>query len=450
MGSEEKPYFRKKVLVVGLGISGRSAVEFLVQQGAKVTCVDSNPEIISQDTVFKKWDLQGVRIQHEKECLVIEEFDLIVVSPGIPQTHPLYLRAAALNIEIIGEVELACRTLNQPFIGITGTNGKTTVTLLTTHVLNTCGKRAVALGNVGRPLASELGQVGPGEIIVAELSSYQLETMRSKKIDVGVILNVTPDHLDRYDSMGSYAKAKFHLKECVKPHGKLYVEENAWSEYGDLLAGFPAEKYGYGSDCALYTDLETILSQQHVEFILPMEYRGRVSHNLENLMAAYALCREMGVSGKQFIDAAQTFRKPPHRIEFVAKIGGVSYYDDSKGTNIDAVIRAVEGFSGKIILIAGGVDKGASYVPWIKAFTGKVHYICAIGKAAEKIHQELSKDFRVDRFSSLERAVKGAATAAVDGDTILLSPGCASFDMFRDYAHRGEEFKRIVLEGMQQ
>lgn len=437
----------KRVLVLGLGISGRSAVQLLLDQGAQVHGVDRNQELLYTNDSLMKLRYRGLTTQLDTAPLNIHEYQLVVASPGISQDHPHYTAAKNAGIEIIGEIELACRYVRNPMIGITGTNGKTTVTLLTTHVLNYCGKHARALGNVGIPLAAELATIeSPSTILVAELSSFQLDTLKSKVIDVGAILNITPDHLDRYLTMEDYARSKSYLKDCLKPNAKLYVDERSYREWHHLFGNFPVRTYGFNSKCTIHSDQQKVFFKEKIDYIWPPVYRGRCDHDIENLMASYALCREMGVNGEQFIAAAQTFRKPAHRIEFVENVNGVAYYDDSKGTNLDAVIRAVDSLQGGIVLIAGGVDKGAPYTPWVEAFGGKVKYVCAIGQSAEKISKDLHPNIAVELFSSLEAAVRKASKLANPGENVLLSPGCSSFDMFRDYAHRGDEFKRIVQE----
>lgn len=436
----------KKVLVIGLGMSGRSAAKFLLEQGAIVTGVDQKQEALDHREVVD-FRQRGMKTMLETSPIDLKVLDLVVVSPGISSTHPLYRSAISAGKEMIGEVELACRYIKQKFIGITGTNGKTTVTLLIAHVLNQAGLRAKALGNVGVPIASEVAALqGSTDVIVAELSSFQLDTMYSKVIDAGVILNITPDHLDRYGSMEEYAKSKIHMKDCLKPQGVLYVEDKSYQEFLPLFGNFKPRRYGYTKDCDISTDKMHLSFQENIEYLLPLEYRGRVSHDLENMMAAYALCRDIGVSAKQFFEALKSFAKPSHRIEFVRNINGVAYYDDSKGTNIDAVIRAVNSIPGEILLIAGGVDKGAAYTPWIDAFGDKVKSICAIGQAAPKIKQDLSHAMQVEICESLGAAIAFATKVAKSGQNVLLSPGCSSYDMFRDYAHRGDEFKRIVNE----
>lgn len=437
---------QKNVLVVGLGLSGKAAAQFLLKRGASVWGVDRNPNLVKKDKDILQLVQQGLIVCSEPQPLDLQRFDSVVVSPGIPPTNFYYAAALASGVEIMGEVELACRFIKQPLLAITGTNGKTTTTLLVAHVLNQSGKPARALGNVGVPLTSELDDNAKLEnsILVVELSSFQLETLRANVIDAGVILNITPDHLDRYENMRAYAAAKIQMQKCMKPRGKLYLFEPTYRAYRDLFKGDKPLTYGYERDSDIYNDFAQIFYKKNKAYDLPLEYQGRENHDAENCMAAYALCKEMGVSTEQFVRALKTFKKPPHRLEFVRTINEVSYFDDSKGTNIDAVIRAVSTLKGEIILIAGGVDKGSAYTPWIEGFCGHVKQIFAIGEAAHKIKNDLAHHLPVEICLTLESAIKEATSLAKSGQSILLSPGCSSFDMFRDYAHRGNEFKSIV------
>jgi UDP-N-acetylmuramoylalanine--D-glutamate ligase len=439
-----KRYKGKKVLVVGLGLSGRAASGFLIEHGASVQGVDKNIGLLQSHPDLLTLQQRGLIVQHDSTLQSVKEFDFIVVSPGVPHTHPLYQRAKEQEVEILGEIELGCRSVSNPVIGVTGTNGKTTTTLLIAHVLNACGKKARALGNVGVPLTQEISSLEPDEILVLELSSYQLETLRQQVLDAAVLLNITPDHLERYGTMEAYAKAKFSICSNLKKGAPFYIEEKAYCEFGHLLENRFAKRYGYSSQADLFTDLQWIYNSQGKIGAVPEAYSGRASHDLENQMATYAICEAFGIAFPQFIDALSTFTKPAHRIQFICEKKGVSYYDDSKGTNIDAVIRAVQSLKGPVILIAGGVDKGAPYTAWIQPFMGRVKGIYAIGQAAQKIQEQLAAHFPVSICESLEQAVGQAAERAEKGDHVLLSPGCASFDMFRDYAHRGEEFQRIV------
>lgn len=436
----------KKVLVIGLGLSGRAAARFLMHRGAQVTAVERNLELINTHEEVKELVEKGLSAMHETVIFDVHHFDLVVVSPGVPPSNPHYKAARKAGLEIIGEVELACRYIQQPVIAITGTNGKTTTTLLVAHVLNHAGKPALALGNVGLPLTAELDSDAfalENNILVLELSSFQLDTLHTKVVDVGVVLNITPDHLDRYATMNDYALSKLHLKDCLKPGGKFYLYDVTFQEYKHLLDDKQLT-YGYRPTSTIYCDKNHVYEQKIALFSLPNKYQDVESHDVENLIAAYILCKEMGVTTQQFLEGFSTFKKPAHRLEFVRTIKDIAYYDDSKGTNLDAVIRAVNTLDREIVLIAGGVDKGAAYTPWISAFAGKVKGVFAIGQASKKIKEDLSTSLLVEERTSLEAAVKDATTFAKPGQAILLSPGCSSFDMFRDYAHRGEEFQRIV------
>jgi UDP-N-acetylmuramoylalanine--D-glutamate ligase len=437
-------FLGKQVLVVGLGVSGRSAVEFLLAHGAFVSGVDRDPQMLASHPEIQALKQAGLIVYVEKEFQDVARFDLMVVSPGVPLNHPLVQAAQRIEIPMIGEIELGCQVAKNPMLGITGTNGKTTVTLLVTHVLKQSRKSAQALGNVGIPFTRELLSIDSQSTIVLELSSYQIETLHQRCLEAALILNITPDHLDRYSTMEAYAKAKCEIERALKSGRCLYMEENAWRQYGYLLQEGKPRLYGYDSSSFIQTDLFAVYRDGKKMFELPDLLKKKKSHDLENLLAAYALCSDQGVTGVTFIEAWKTFKKPAHRIEFVTEHRGVRYYDDSKGTNIDAVIRAVQSLEGAIILIAGGVDKGAAYTPWLEEFKNKVKLICAIGQAAGKIHEQLDSQIPVMMFHSLDEAVLQASRFAQKGDNVLLSPGCSSFDMFKDYAHRGEEFQRIV------
>jgi UDP-N-acetylmuramoylalanine--D-glutamate ligase len=412
-----------KTLIVGLGTSGRAAYDLLKREGDEVAGVDDD----ETKTIDRNPN--------------VASFDRIVISPGIPPTNRYYQEALQLGKEIIGEAELALCRIHQPCVAITGTNGKTTVTLLIEHVLKAGGKKARALGNVGTPLTSYLKESSPDEIVVAELSSFQLETLKTAVFDVTVILNITPDHLDRYSSMEEYAKAKCHLQKLTK--GTCWVHQDVAEEFGSLLApGY--QTYGSDPRCAASTDRAALKVGEMVETVLPIRYRKWGKHESENVLAAWVVCRHFEIAPEVFLTALETFRKPAHRIEFVGTFDGVDYFNDSKGTNIDATMKAVERMTGQVVLIAGGVDKGASYQPWKKCFEGRVKDVIAIGEAAPKILEELKPEYRVIIVSTLKEAIELAQSLAKSGENILLSPGCSSYDMFRDYVHRGEEFKRII------
>jgi UDP-N-acetylmuramoylalanine--D-glutamate ligase len=440
---------KKKTLVLGLGLSGTAAAEFLLEQKKATIGIDSNRNLLQTNEEIRRLQAKGLLCQHDQEPIIWEEIELLVVSPGISQGHPIYQLAIQKGIKIIGEAELALPYFDCPLVGVTGTNGKTTVTLLVEHILNSAGIRAKALGNIGKPLCAYLLQPDNTEAFVVELSSYQLETMQTPVFDAAALLNITPDHLDRYANMQEYAQAKFRLQDLLKPERSFYIQSRTAHAFSFLLHHPQPKLFGLETQCHLYCDRSAIYCGEKIEFFLPLRYREMGEHDFENILAAWALCRPFCVTKEQFSKALETFNKPPHRIEFVEEIEGVLFYDDSKGTNIDAVIQAVKAMKNQVILIAGGLDKGASYLLWKDHFLGKVKQIIAIGQAAPKIYNELHPYFNIKLADSLASAVKTAAQDASRGDSVLLSPGCSSYDMFRHYAHRGEEFQRYVrsIEG---
>lgn len=433
----------KKYLVLGMGKSGRAAAQFLLAKGYQVVGVDDNLEAMLDDPVMAQLCAEGLVISTDLNGLWGKGIDQVVCSPGIPSEHPVLASAKQKGIEVIGEVELACRYAKGICIGVTGTNGKTTVTLMLEHILNHSGLKAKAVGNVGVPLISEVDN-SSHEVFVVELSSYQLETMSTKVLSHALILNITPDHLDRYPGMCEYIRAKFLIVDLLKSGGQCHIHESVRPMIPDGVSHTNLKTYGTDSSCDLCYGQRIFYGKTSPSLPLPEAFDRFHAHDLENIMAVYAVCREMGVSDSSFIEGVLTFKKLPHRIEFIRSCNDVSYYNDSKGTNIDAVIRAVEAMPAPVILIAGGVGKGCSFFSWIEKFSGKVKRICAIGEAAPSLKNELGKFIAVEIFDDLSSAVKAASTLAERGDVILLSPGCASFDMFKNYEHRGNEFKRIV------
>ncbi len=408
----------KNILIIGYGLSGKSAAQMLISRGASVIAVDD-----------KVIDSPEVKVFKEIPDGII--FDYAVCSPGIPPTHPAICQLRAKGIKMISEAQLAFDHIKNPVIGISGTNGKTTVTLLTTHLLNACGKKARALGNVGVPLTSAIDTLDPDEIVVAELSSYQLEDLHGPILEASALLNITPDHLDRYHTMEKYAEAKWKLLEITKDPMRFFVDSKTHAEYGKDVRVIVGK---------MSADLKRIFCQGKYLAPLPDDLRN---HDLENFLAAFALAYSMGADPEKISSAYRTFTKPHHRIEFIKELHGVKFFDDSKGTNIDAVIRAVETMDGPVHLIAGGVDKGASYTSWIPAF-GPVKKIYVIGQAAQKICDELGNVIEVELYPTLDAAVTAAYQNAKEGENVLLSPGCSSFDMFKDYVDRGLSFQKII------
>ncbi len=406
----KKPF----VCILGLKKSGLAASKLLLSRGENV---------IGFDDLVKESEVEGLHVLNDFSQIQWDNLSSLIVSPGISPEHLVYKKAIEKGIEVIGEAELALRNITQPVIAITGTNGKTSVTQLITHILKCSGRKARALGNIGEPLSQYVLQLDPQEILVVELSSFQIETLYAPVFDAAVILNITPDHLDRYSDIQAYAQAKCNLQRCLKKNAPFFASQKVIQEFAHLLKGA----------C--------------IPFDLSLKEKNM---DRANALAAWEMVRLFAVSEQEFDEALKTFEKPPHRVQFLCEINGVYYYDDSKGTNVDAVVHAVHAMQGPVILIAGGVDKGASYLPWAHSFKEKVKSILVLGQAAQKIEKELRPFFTIECVNSLKSAVKRAKEKAVRGDCVLLSPGCSSYDMFRDYVQRGEEFEYYVKGGSEE
>jgi UDP-N-acetylmuramoylalanine--D-glutamate ligase len=404
-----------RVVVLGLGISGDAAARYLRERGDEVIGVDRN--VSSKDFPFF----------FESGPIVLQNVDLVVKSPGIPFTHPWVEAARASSIPILGEIDLALRELkkrDKTVYGITGSNGKTTTTLMAAHFLNTYGKKTVAAGNIGSPLIDQIRS--DADVYVVEFSSFQLEqVLKNPVLDGAAILNLTPNHLDRYPTFQDYVEAKLCIARLLKKDAPFYVSKQA------------------ATFCRFKHEIFDSL-QEKVETICSLSYRDSFyPHDLQNASAAYALTR---IPEEFLIKGLVTFVRPPHRLEFVRTFAGVTYINDSKATSVDAVIKAVQAIKAPILLIAGGVDKGGAFSDWLPHFKEKVLRVFALGAAARRIEQELIPEIKVEKVSSLEEGVQMASNMAVAGATVLLSPGCSSYDQFKDYQHRGEAFRQIVKE----
>lgn len=442
---------KRHAIVLGLGASGLSAIKFLASQGLTVWATDDSPEKISQSSEATPNEF-FVPIDEAAALLdrYTQNIAYLVISPGVSQNHTLIQRARDYNIEVIGDVELACRALlpySPTMVAITGTNGKTTVTRLIAHILNYAAISCKAVGNIGAPLLDtvELFEKNQRPVLVVELSSFQLETMSTPIFKTGVILNITPDHLDRHGTIDSYVQAKLRLHSCLTNEGSLFVHESINLRFGSQIPA-AARLYGYNQPAAFaHSDLEHLFFNTLQETVLPQELMHKRSHNLENFLAAYAITRTLGIPAYICHDAYPSFTKAPHTLQYIRSINGIHCIDDSKGPNIDAVMRAVESVEGPIILLAGGVHKGESYTAWQK-LADKVRHIFAIGQAASLIQQDVGSIIPVHVTPTLQEAVVLALDTAKVGYTILLSPGCSSFDMFHDYKDRGKQFQQIVNE----
>jgi UDP-N-acetylmuramoylalanine--D-glutamate ligase len=433
----------RQVLVLGLGDTGVSCVRWLSARGARIRAADSRAAPPGMGEVRSRFPQVDVRAGALGESL-LEGMDAVVASPGLALREPVLRAAAQRGIEIVGDVEIFAREVRAAgkarVIGITGTNGKSTVTALAGEMARAAGLNAVVAGNIGVPVLDALDQSPDAELFVVELSSYQLETTSSLGLDAAAMLNLTQDHLDRYDSMADYARAK----ERIFRHAERRVvnRDDPWSRaMGDPSAftfglGEPRGDNEWGLD---EKRLRIRRGDQDVVELDDMAITGL--HNAANAMAAHALCWSLGLPPRALVEALRQFAGLPHRVELVARAKGVSFYDDSKGTNVGASVAALEGFREKVVLIAGGDGKGQDFAPLAPAVKAHARAVVLIGRDAPGIAAALvDADVPLANATSMQEAVEASYALAHSGDAVLLSPACASFDMFRNYAHRGDVF----------
>ena len=428
-------------LILGGGRSGRAVAELLQARGDPIWVFDDH----AGELPFQapRW----------RTLAALPAIHRVVVSPGIPDSHPLVRLAHGAGLTIEGELAFGLRQLPPCWkAGITGTNGKTTVTEMASWCIAAEQKGTIAAGNIGIPVSALVADspspAANGHALrnlVLELSSYQLEDLEGPWLQAGVWLNLTPDHLDRYHSMEAYASAKARIQRCLAQDGSLLIGAQVLRDWAHLLHPKDHELVSFGSPQAdLHWEGDQLIWR--LEAVARFWTEDLTPHDLDNLAAAAWIAHRAGIGWQTALDHAATFRKGPHRCELVAVIRGVRWVNDSKGTNLDAVMKASLAFPPGQILIAGGVHKGAPYTPWIEGLRGRVRHVLAIGQAAGQMEQDLRDGFPVERAESLLHAISRAQQLAREGETVLLSPGCASFDQFRDYAHRGEVFRSSVLQ----
>jgi UDP-N-acetylmuramoylalanine--D-glutamate ligase len=374
--------------------------------------------------------------------------DEIIVSPGVPLNIPPLEAARQKGVPIISELELASRYLQGDIIGITGSNGKTTTTTLVGEILKAAGRTVQVGGNIGTAMCSLVETSTPGTINVIEVSSFQLDAIAAFRPRVAALLNVTPDHLDRYADFSAYRSAKFRIFENQRGTDSAVLNRDdanvfpppvnlrARQQYFSRTDGVADGAFRFGG--MLYLNGNAVMAASDV--------RLRGEHNIENVLASMAITGNYGVSSSTLTAVIGEFRGVEHRIEFVATVRGIAFYNDSKATNVDSAIKAVTSFDQKVILILGGRDKGASYDPLVEAMQGRVKQVLVIGEASAKIASAIGNKIPLALSTSLEDAVRHAASMGEPGDTVLLSPACASFDMFHNYEHRGCVFKKSVQE----
>jgi UDP-N-acetylmuramoylalanine--D-glutamate ligase len=441
----------KGVLVVGLARTGVATSTFCAARGARVTATDSRSESEVGEAIVKLKEM-GVTVElgSHREKTFLEQ-DLIIPSPGVPADEPHLQAARAKGVPIWSEIELAYRFLKGRLIGITGSNGKTTTTSLVEHILKSAGMRTILAGNIGTPLIGCVDAMTDSTCTVVELSSFQLELIDTFRPNIGVFLNLTPDHLDRHHTMEAYgaAKARLFENQTADDAAVLNADDPATTPYAPSLPRvywFSRKKRV--AQGAYVSGQEIVFRQDGAEEVLlkleDIPLAG--SHNVENVLAASVAARLAGAPAKAIAKAVQSFGGVEHRLEFVSEIAGVRYYNDSKATNVDATLKALDAFPGRILVILGGKDKGSDYTVLQKPLREKAILALLIGAAAEKIEEQISGSVALERAETLERAVETASHAAGRGDVVLLAPACASFDQFQNYEHRGRVFKDLVRQ----
>lgn len=443
----------KKVLVFGTGISGMAATKLLLKVGATVVLYEGNKNADRQN-IEEKLGVNAPCVQLQLGDLpemIIDKLDLLVLSPGVPTDLPVVNQMREKGIPIWGEIELAYRYSKGDVLAITGTNGKTTTTALLGEIINAYNEETYVVGNIGNPYTSIALTATDNAICVAEMSSFQLETVEEFAPKVSAILNITPDHLNRHHTMEAYIEAK----ECIAMNQSssevcvLNYEDEVTRKFGDKIQ---AEVLYFSSkrtlDRGIYLEDGMIIyhREEKIELCNVDELRLLGIHNYENVMAAAAMALSYGVSVDVVVATIKAFAGVEHRIEYVCEKAGVTYYNDSKGTNPDAAIKGIQAMNRKTVLIGGGYDKDSSYDEWIEAFDGKVKCLVLTGQTKEKIEEAAKRCGFINTIltETFEEAVRTSVEMAESGDAVLLSPACASWGVFDNYEQRGDKFKELI------
>ena len=436
------------IVVLGLGKSGQAVASYCHNHGVPFVIVDDKTEAAKLWTKDRGYLCEVLDGQKEFSFFdtLVPKTAWCVTSPGIGLSHPIILQCRSRNIEVISEVEFALRLVQDTppkMIAITGTNGKTTVCELLKHIFLHAGKNCEAIGNIGRPVVEVLGQPRETwpEWCIIEISSFQLETTFRPLFTMGGWLNVAPNHLDWHPSMDEYRRAKQRLAHLVVKDGLLMCHHSLPPL--EFIPEARVVRYGReGGD--LKVNGQTIMWKGKAVGALPPSISEGFAHDVDNFLVAFGLSVEAGIDPNVVTECYQQFKKPHHRIEFIGEFDRIKYFDDSKGTNIAATAAAVAAVPGPVVLIAGGVHKGASYTYWKEAFSGKVRAIVAIGQARHIIAADVGDEIPVQFAESLQEAVAKSACAIPPPCSVILSPGCSSFDMFKNYSERGDRFQECV------
>lgn len=434
-------YRNQKVAVLGAGLSGAAAATLLKEEGAEVTVLDSADEKKLLHSTLDDLRSRGVQVISGPAAETDSStYDFAVISPGIDPQSALARNFYSRGIEIIGELELGWRSCELPVIAVTGTNGKTTTTELLAQMLNACGQRTIACGNIGKPLSEVARRRKEFDVLTVEVSSFQLETIRTFHPAVAIWLNFAPDHLDRYPSVAEYRIAKLRVFE--NQTGEDVAIINSVENLGQLRAR--KVTFSAYDDRADFRLTEGVIAYHDTPVMRLAETKLRGSHNIENLMATLAAGQARGLSFQQMVPPLSRYEPQPHRCEFVRTVDGVDYINDSKATNLDALEAALTAQAKPIVLIAGGKDKGFRFESVRSLVQERVKSVVLIGEMAQRIAEDWKGAAKIETATSLADALDHAHAAAATGDVVLFSPGTSSFDMFKSYVDRGDQFRALV------
>ena len=441
----------KRILIIGLGKTGIAAVRFLARRGAEIVVTDEKPLSLLKDAFDELADVLPHFKFRAGGLAIGSDIDLVVPSPGVAPLHEILSEAVNRGIPVMSELELACRFLRRPMIAITGTNGKTTTTTLIGEILEGAGKKVFVGGNIGRPLIGYVDGKQEEEYVVIEVSSFQLQWISRFRPDIAILLNVTRDHVNYHGTFADYLCIKERIFE--NQTGEDLAILNADDPFTEALSKRLASDIQHFSSCrkvrhGMFLDQETLIYRREPEGTEEVYPRAMIRipgiHNIENVMAAVMASREAGCSREAVIKAVEGFKGIAHRIEFAGEKGGVAFYDDSKATNVGAVMRALETFSRPVILLMGGRDKEGDFENLATPVSQRVKRLVLFGEARAKIDGLIGGLVKTDQAATLGDAMELARHHASAGDVVLLSPGCASFDEFTDYKARGDFFKKWV------
>lgn len=436
----------KKISVLGLGKSGIACANLACSKGFKVFASDCGKSKTHLQMKLNK----KVELEFNKHSSKVLDCDLIIKSPGLSSDLPILADAVRKKIPVISEIDFALSFVKpKKIIAITGTNGKTTTTTLTYKIIKYAYKNTIVAGNIGYPLSSVVNKINKDTILVLELSSYQLEDSPKFKPNISVLLNITPDHIKHHKTMKNYIKAKANIfKNQTNNDFTIFNYKDKYLKKLIPLnkkSSFPFNLSKSGQNCIYYKDNRFYIQNKNkkIDLEIPVKIPGR--HNIDNILSSIACAYLLGIKIDDIKKVVSSFKGVEHRIEFVKNIKGVKYYNDSKGTNVDSTKVALESFDKNIHLILGGQDKGSSYKPIYKLIKNKVKTIMLIGEASPIIEKELKGSAKMYKSITLENAIKQLQSIVKEKDIVLFSPACASFDQFKNFEHRGREFKKIIL-----